>query len=69
VLSLLVASCLMGVALCACPPAGFDSVANLDLVKYMTGPWYSQQQVRGSRVVLVLVLPSVTEHRHSRLYG
>jgi hypothetical protein len=46
VLSLLVASCLLGVALCACPPAGFDSVANLDLVKYMTGPWYSQQQVR-----------------------
>jgi hypothetical protein len=46
VLSLLVASCLMGTALCACPPAGFDSVANFDLVKYMTGPWYSQQQVR-----------------------
>jgi hypothetical protein len=47
VLSLLVGSCLVGVALCACPPAGFDSVANLDLVKYMTGPWYSQQQVGG----------------------
>lgn len=45
-LSLLLGSCLVGVALCACPPTGFDSVPNLDLVKYMTGPWYSQQQVR-----------------------
>lgn len=44
-LSLLVGSCLLGVALAACPPAGFDSVANLDAVKFMTGPWYSQMQV------------------------
>ena len=28
-----------------CPPPGFDSVANFSLAKYISGPWYVQQQM------------------------
>jgi hypothetical protein len=38
-------SCLLGCALAACPPASFDSMADLDLSRFLAGPWYSQQQV------------------------
>lgn len=36
------------VALCtvdaACPPAGFDSVGNLNVTAFIAQPWYAQQQ-------------------------
>ena len=30
----------------ACPPPGFDSAANFDLAKYISAPWFVQQQMR-----------------------
>ena len=29
----------------SCPPAGFDSVPDFDVVAYASAPWYPQQQV------------------------
>jgi hypothetical protein len=31
-----------------CPPAGFDSMADFSLGKYIQEDWYIQEQVRGS---------------------
>ena len=28
-----------------CPPAGFDSVPDLDIFAYVSAPWYVQRQV------------------------
>lgn len=30
----------------ACPPKGFDSVKDFDIKKYISAPWYIQEQVR-----------------------
>lgn len=30
-----------------CPPPNFDSVSDLDIKKYVSGPWYIQEQVSG----------------------
>ncbi|KAI8472609.1 MAG: hypothetical protein J3K34DRAFT_413662 [Monoraphidium minutum] len=32
-------------AAAACPPAGFDSAADLDLTKFIEAPWYPQEQM------------------------
>lgn len=44
-LGLLLGSCLVGSCLGACPAANFDSASDLDLSRFLTGTWYSQQQV------------------------
>ena len=28
-----------------CPPRGFDSVPNFDIARYISAPWFVQQQV------------------------
>ena len=32
-----------------CPPSGFDSVPNFDVLAYASAPWYAQQQVSEER--------------------
>ena len=35
-----------------CPPIGFDSVADFDILAYASAPWYVQKQVRGKGAFL-----------------
>jgi hypothetical protein len=50
--ALFLASSISAVHCATCPPAGFDSMAGFNLVKYIQGEWYIQEQV--STTVLLL---------------
>jgi hypothetical protein len=49
---LLILLLLLGSILAAsaeCPPKNFDSVKDFDIKKYVSAPWYIQEQVRGQK--------------------
>ena len=45
-LSLALLASMKGVVAVICPPPGFDSVPDFDVMAYAAAPWYPQRQVR-----------------------
>lgn len=51
VIAVLLVNAFLGTAVAApegvptCPPEGFDTVKDLDINKYISAPWYVQEQV------------------------
>jgi hypothetical protein len=41
----IVVGLLLVLAVSQCPPPGFDSVPNFNLTRYISAPWFIQQQV------------------------